>query len=104
MANILRQFPSSIRVGSNDYKVDVVSGLSSADALWGRIAYADTSIKVEESLSPSMARDVLVHEMTHAIIYEAGYEDHEEEQANRIGKILSALLRDNDMTFLREDD
>ena len=45
---------------------------------------------------------MLAHELAHGILFEAGYEGHDEEQANRLGKVLAMLLRDNDFTFMRE--
>ena len=43
----------------------------------------------------------LIHEITHGILVEAGYINHEEEQADRIGKILYQVLVDNDFSWLK---
>lgn len=96
-------FPDSIRIGSVDYCISRKKGLSANSSLWGEIAYGRAEISVEESLPPSKAKDILSHELAHGILYEAGYEEHSEEQANRVGKVLAMLLRDNDFTFMRED-
>lgn len=95
--------PKSIRVGTNDYDIIPTRDLSSSESFYGVITYGNTRIRIEESISESKARDVLAHELTHAILYEAGYDDHTEEEANRIGKVLAMLLRDNDFGFMRED-
>lgn len=94
--------PKTIRVGANDYEIKREKGLSSSEAVWGRIVYGTTTISLDESLSGSLLRDTLAHELAHAILYEAGYEDHDEEQANRIGKVVTMLLRDNNFEFMRD--
>lgn len=101
---MIRNLPKSIRVGTNDYDIVPTRGLSSSESLYGKITYGNTHIEIDESLSESKARDVLVHEITHAILYEAGYDDHTEEEVNRIGKVLAMLLHDNDFGFMREGE
>lgn len=98
------KLPKSIRIGSVDYDVYYLRGLSSGDTLLGQINYGQCSILLEESLPASRAREVLAHEMAHGILFEAGYNDHDEDKANRLGKVLAMILRDNDFTFMREDD
>jgi|SRR5690625_118581 len=98
------KLPESIRIGSVDYSVTYQRGLSSGDTLLGQINYGQCKIRIEESLPASRAREVLAHELAHGILFEAVYEDHDEEQANRLGKVLAMLLRDNDFTFMREDE
>ena len=98
------KLPETIRIGSVDYDVAYQSGLSSGDTLLGQINFGQCTIRLEESLPASRAREVLAQELAHGILFEAGYEDHDEEQANRLGKVLAMLLRDNDFTFMREDE
>src|SRR5690625_1854920 len=98
------KLPESIRIGSVDYNVAYQSGLSSSDSLLGQINYGQCEIRIDDSLPASRAREVLAHELAHGILFEAGYLDHDEEQANRLGKVLAMLLRDNDFTFMREDE
>lgn len=99
---MIENFPKSIRVGANDYELNRVRGISSGESLWGQIVYGTNRINVDDSLEGSRLRDVIAHELAHAILFEAGYDDHEEEQANRIGKVLAMLLRDNDFEFMKE--
>lgn len=98
------KLPKTIRIGSVDYDVAYQRGLSSGDALLGQINYNHCEIRIEESLPASRAREVLAHEIAHGMLNEAGYDEHDEEQANRIGKVLAMLLRDNDFSFMREGD
>ena len=96
------KLPKTIRIGSIDYDVINTRGLSSGEALLGQINYGQCKIRIDDSLPASRSREVIAHEMAHGLLFEAGYEDHDEEQANRLGKVLAMLLRDNDFTFMRE--
>ena len=98
------KIPNIIRVGSTDYTVEYSKGLASGATLLGEINYGQCTIKIDDSLPVSRAREVLAHELVHAILLEAGYDDHEEEQAIRVGTILAMLLRDNDFAFMKEDE
>ena len=98
------KIPNIIRVGSTDYTVEYSKGLASGATLLGEINYGQCTIKIDDSLPASRAREVLAHELVHALLLEAGYDDHEEEQAIRVGTILAMLLRDNDFAFMKEDE
>ena len=63
---------------------------------------SDTNILINESISEQVQNQTLIHEMTHAIFYEAGIElDNEEELVNRISGVLYQILQDNDFSFIR---
>jgi hypothetical protein len=89
------------RVGGNDYKVETSSQLSPIYNQWGHCRFGDNTIQIAEGLCESRRKDTLIHELTHAILFEAGYEAHEEELVNRVGKVLYQVLRDNDFDFIR---
>ncbi|WP_321388972.1 hypothetical protein [uncultured Enterococcus sp.] len=61
----------------------------------GHCSFENTEIAVLEDLSQERKSDVIVHELTHAIFYEAGYEEQDEDMINRIGKILHQVIIDN---------
>lgn len=96
--------PNIIRIGAIDYEVGRKNDLILNDSLLGEITYGNARINIDEQLCGSKMREVLVHEMTHGILIEAGYDEHTEEQANRIGKVLAMVLRDNDFTFMRDKE
>lgn len=100
----MREFPKTIRIGSIDYELKSKQGLASGNSLWGEILYGNAQINVDSSLPPCRAREVLAHELAHGILFEAGYDNHDEEQANRIGKVLAMVLRDNDFGFMRDSE
>lgn len=94
-----------MKIGGLKYKVELVEGLENRELkpyLAGQIDYAKLTISVDEKFPKELRDQVLVHEITHGLLVEAGYLDHEEEQADRISKVLYQILKDNDFTFLRK--
>lgn len=65
----------------------------------GCTRYPHTSIEILADLSDERKNEVICHELTHAIFYEAGYEEQEEDVINRIGKVIHQVMRDNDFEF-----
>jgi hypothetical protein len=93
-----------IKVAGNYYTVNVNPQIAVVQGNWGLCSYGDNTIQIADGLCENRTHDVLVHEMTHALLYEAGYDDHEEEQCNRIAKVLYQMLCDNDFGFLRKEN
>ena len=57
------------------------------------------------NISEQLQKQTLIHEMTHAILFEAGLElENEEDAVNRIALVLHQVLKDNDFSWLREDN
>ncbi|WP_436809875.1 hypothetical protein V4C49_10170 [Streptococcus dysgalactiae subsp. dysgalactiae] len=88
------------KIGGLTYSVEKASDLQGKDGNWGLIHYKTQQIKLDDSLTEQLEDQTLIHEMTHGILVEAGYTDHNEDQANRIGLILYQVLRDNDFSWL----
>ncbi|WP_086348765.1 hypothetical protein [Candidatus Enterococcus clewellii] len=55
----------------------------------------NTEIHVLDELSDQRKDDVLFHELTHAIFFEAGYDDQDEDMINRVGKVFHQVIKDN---------
>lgn len=69
---------------------------------FGLYNVSDTNILINESISEQVQNQTLIHEMTHAIFYEAGIElDNEEDLVTRISGVLYQILQDNDLSFIR---
>lgn len=62
----------------------------------GKCDYLNTKIEIVKTLSDERKDDVLVHELVHAIFDEAGFDNHDEDMVNRLGKVLCQVLKDND--------
>ncbi len=90
----------SVKIGGLTYTVKKVSDLQGKEGDWGRIQYKTQEITLDDSLKEQLEDQTLIHEITHGILVEAGYSDHAEEQADRIGKILYKVLPDNDFSQL----
>jgi Zn-dependent peptidase ImmA (M78 family) len=65
----------------------------------GSCCYNESEINVLNTLSDTRKEQVFVHELVHAILMEAGYDDHDEDQVNRIGIVLHQVLKDNNLKF-----
>lgn len=58
-----------------------------------------TEIQILSSLSESRKEQVFVHELVHAILNEAGYDEHDEELVTRFSIGLHQVLKDNPLNF-----
>jgi hypothetical protein len=38
------------------------------------------------------------------MLFEAGYDEQDEEQVRRLGNVLTQVLRDNNFDFMRDED
>lgn len=90
----------TVKIGGLIYEVSKESDLQGKTEEWGHIEYKTGKIVLDDSQSQQIEDQTLIHEITHGILVEAGYAQHEEEQADRIGKILYQVLTDNDFSWL----
>ncbi len=67
--------------------------------LWGYCDYEKQTIYIRESLSEQKKKQVLIHELTHAILHEAGYKEQDEDLVNRFSIILHQVVIDNPDVF-----
>ncbi|HEM6463440.1 TPA: ImmA/IrrE family metallo-endopeptidase [Streptococcus suis] len=67
--------------------------------LWGYCDYERQIIYVRESLSEERKRQVLIHELTRAMLQEAGYKEQDEDLVTRFSIILHQVLIDNPKLF-----
>lgn len=91
-----------IRVGAFDYELvyfdnEVVEKEEGGDQykLFGNIDFETMTINVWKGLHPQVVPQVILHEIVHGILRNAGYEDHSEELINAITNGLISLSRDN---------
>ncbi|WP_034757763.1 hypothetical protein [Rossellomorea vietnamensis] len=93
--------PVEVKVAGVTYKVSEKEYVEINDNknYAGSCCYNDSEITVLNTLSDTRKEQVFVHELVHAILMEAGYDDHDEDQVNRIGIVLHQVLRDNNLKF-----
>ena len=63
----------------------------------GACFYATTEIQLLNDLSDERKKQVFIHELTHAVFHEAGFEEQDEDMINRIGIVLHQVLKDNNI-------
>lgn len=92
----------TIKVAGVNYNVKHVNKLMDDYDYLGHINYPNNEIKIDEGISEERKAQVLIHEMLHAIFYESGYDEQDEDMINRVGITLHQVLRDNDFSFMNE--
>jgi hypothetical protein len=82
-------------VGPNVYTVAEFDGLMNRFSLYGQVTYSDCLIEIEPTLSPTRKTNVIIHELLHACLFEAGYDEQDEELVRRLGNVLTQVIGDN---------
>ncbi|WP_221771569.1 hypothetical protein [Listeria booriae] len=89
--------PEQVKVTGVIYKV-IESAFVESDNdknCLGSCDYTTSTIELLETLSDSKKEQIFVHELTHAIFHEAGFECADEDMVNRIAIVLHQVLKDN---------
>lgn len=94
---------NKVKVGGVIYDIEVVEDLEGSDGDWGCIKYKKAKIQLDSGMNIQIHNQTYIHELTHAILIEAGYSDHDEDMANRIGLVIYQVLKENDFSFLRKE-
>lgn len=84
-----------ILVVGTPYHIETVDVVDNDEYTWGLTVYASNVIYLKKSLNKDRKYEVLIHELTHALLYESGYTDHTETMAQTLGKSLYLLLKEN---------
>lgn len=92
----------TFRVGSIDYTVGEVDELVAKYRLFGQVVYGDSHIEIDSDMSLTRKHNVLIHELLHAMLFEAGIEAQDEDLVNRLAHVLHQVMRDNDFDFIKE--
>ncbi|BDH60133.1 hypothetical protein MTP04_02630 [Lysinibacillus sp. PLM2] len=96
--------PNVVIVAGVPYEVqekEFVVFEDNANAL-GVCTYDQALIEVKSTMSEERIEEIFIHELFHAILYEAGFEEHDEDLVNRASKVLYQVLKDNNLTFAGE--
>lgn len=94
-----------IKVGGIYYDVEYKELLSESDVQLGWCRYDKARIEINNTVNKQVQEQTLIHELTHAIVREAGIDDEvDEDNINKIGLILHQVLKDNDFSFIRENE
>lgn len=110
----------SIKIAGVDYKVEVVDGFEMSESekrrfikdghdleeltKWGEAVYHESAIRLWSGLSDEKKKQTLIHEMLHAVFHEAGYDEENEDEVNRLSIVLHQVLKDNDFSWLQGEE
>jgi Zn-dependent peptidase ImmA (M78 family) len=90
---------SKVKVAGVTYEVKEVEGLARDHDLYGQVTYRNGVIKLDSALQQERKEQVFVHELFHAILYEAGYDEHDEKMVRRVANVLYQVLKENQFNF-----
>ena len=96
-----------IKIGGIVYDVELKELEVEQGVQLGWCEYAKSKIEINNhNVSDRKQEQAIIHEMTHAIIHEAGLDFGEDEESivNHISLMLHQVLKDNDFGWLREDN
>ena len=87
-----------IKIGGMEYQVkEVKFGESNGDVTLGECHFETAEILINKNLSDSRKEQTLFHEMVHAMLFEAGSIEYDnEELVNQLGLIMYQVFKDND--------
>lgn len=87
------------------YRIEMepVIDLEANGTVMGQTDYPSTSIQLLKSLSKERKEQTLIHEALHAIFYEAGYGDHDEEMINHLTPVFYQFVKQNNLDKLFDE-
>ncbi|VTS14108.1 phage protein [Streptococcus pseudoporcinus] len=94
---------NDVKIGGIVYQIEVKNDLAGEAGNWGETNLKKTTIALDSNMSKQRTDQTLVHEIVHGIFEEAGFEQ-DEDKVNRLGIVLYQVLKDNDFSFLRDDE
>ncbi|MFL1672165.1 ImmA/IrrE family metallo-endopeptidase [Paenibacillus dendritiformis] len=92
-----------IKVAGTNYEIVREKLLAAGSGVYGEANFVTQQIRIDSDLTPERASQTLIHELLHAVFYESGYKDHDEEMVVRLSNVLYQVLADNDALTLMED-
>lgn len=92
-----------IKVAGIEYTINPVDKLFETYGIYGNIHYSSATINVDNSLSNDRKEQTIIHEFLHAIFFESGYEEQDEEMINSVSITLHQVLRDNNVAITMDE-
>lgn len=86
-----------INVCGINYKIKKVNELDNDPNCLGLCIYHESLILLKSNLSYERKKQVLVHELLHAMLYESGYTEHDEQLVNNLSICLNQVINHNDL-------
>lgn len=89
--------PSKVKVGTTTYTVKFVDELFEHGSMFGEINYVQQIIRIDAGISVERKWQTFFHELTHAILFESGKSNGEDDEqlVRMIGNTLTRIAEDN---------
>lgn len=98
--------PTHLNIGGVKYQVIEEQDVMVAKDLLGENCARTSTMTLRKDQHPTRKLQTLVHEILHALVYEAGldekYQDHD--IVNPLSNALFRFMRDNDLGWVREEN
>ena len=93
-----------VKVGGITYGISLVPviEINGSRNYSGLFKANDAQLEIIEAMSDDRKNEILIHELTHAIAYEA-HVDMDEDSVIQFSKVLNQVLQDNDFGWLKRD-
>ncbi|AZB66823.1 TPA: hypothetical protein K8054_000263 [Staphylococcus pseudintermedius] len=87
----------NINVCGVKYKIDQLEDVDNNPNCLGLCVYKDSLIQLKRGLSFERKKQTLIHELLHAMLYEAGYEEHDETLVSNLSIVINQVIGENDI-------
>ncbi|MEB7753317.1 hypothetical protein [Staphylococcus pseudoxylosus] len=74
------------------YSVVQLEEIDNDPSCLGICIYRESLIQLKKGLSTERKKQVLMHELLHAMLYEAGYDQHDEEQVKNLSVVINQVI------------
>ena len=92
-----------INVCGVNYEVLQLDEVDNNPSCLGLCVYEKSLIQIKKGISIERKKQTLIHELLHAMLYEAGYYEHDENQVDNLSVVLNQVISQNDIkATLRE--
>lgn len=92
--------PDVVNVNGIDYSVseeDIVI-VNNSTTYAGSVEYCKPHINILSSMGEQRKIQTFYHELVHAMLFEAGFEEQDEDLVDRLSKVLMNVVKDNKLT------
>lgn len=86
-----------INVCGVKYKIVQLEDVDNNPSCLGLCIYKDSLIQLKRGLSFERKKQIFIHELLHAMMYESGYEEHDEELVNNLSIVINQVISQNDI-------
>ena len=94
-----------VKIGATKYKIanSQVIDPAARGVVMGEVDYPSCLITLLGPLNKTRKEETLIHEILHAIFFEAGYLEHSEEMVDRLTPFLYSFIKENNLDKLFDE-